>query len=392
MSLFNILSSEGARDPWNPNSHTNSSSIFHSQQQGSLPNQQNQQQSSQNQPSQQQPFRRISVSGSPNAVQLGSMALSAQSIDEDSPLSTFQSPSGGRGLGFDSDTTFGLTSNNKSASTTSLNSSLSNSLVLNGSGSGAGILGGNSSSGGNPNTLAGSNNNNGNSSSGNININGNSNSINSGAGGGMGSNSLNNISFMQTPYNIGSVQQQPYTEQRRFTWANNSLSIDPNAGASMANPSAATPTTNNNLNGGPFTFSPILSSIPKYRDQLPIMQSQQQGPSHQTPIHPSTALNDNFLSNQLSSPSSNIQALMKQLDETVYKLKAGFRLLEQENEQLKLQLKQNRKDSVDVLFDSNVDLAGKSTLTPNRSYATGTSGSQPGKIFASQCLNRLNKR
>lgn len=365
MSLFNILSSDGSRDPWASNNNANNQfSMFSSMQPSSQHNSQQQQQQQQNQQGQQQqlsqasqglsqqhPIRRVSVSGSPSAnMHLGSMALSSQSIDEDSPLGSFpqQQSSNTRTQSFDADTNFGLTSNNKSASTSSLTSSMSNPLILNGSNN-SGVAGG-----------AISNNSQGISNS------------NAGTG--------SSLPFMQSPFNIpGSSQQpQPYNDQRRFTWASSNLSIEPTANSSVVNNSAVTPTTNSTLNGGPFTFSPIISSMQKFREQLPVIPAQLQ--SHHTPIQNNGVLNhSSFLSNQPLlglNPSSttleNIGALFKRLDNTIFELKSEFNLLEQENEQLRTQLKQTQPSSTDTKTDSSVDFPASSSQGNNSKGLSGT--------------------
>lgn len=322
------------------------------QQPSSQQQQQQQQQQSQSSQilAQQQPSRRISVSGSPSAsVQLGSMALSAQSIDEDSPMNTFQHASNIRNPSFDTDSVFLLNGNNNSASATSLSSSLSNSLILNGSSNPVGTGGANTNSS---------------ISAGIVGSNSNSNSSNTSTNG--SNNPATNMSYMQSPFNIqGPIQQQPFNDQRRFTWTGSNLSIDPSAGTSVTNPAAATPTSNTSLNGGLFTFSPILSSIQKYREQLPVIPPQQQIQPHQTPIQTSETLNyPNNLQNQqllgsVPSPSisQNIAALFKRLDDTVFELKTEFKLLEQENEQLRINLNQTHTGSMDAFADNNTDFS-----------------------------------
>lgn len=311
MSIFNILSNEGSRDPWASNQSLVSPSPFHSQQQ---------QQKSQQQ---QSPYSRLSISSaSGSKAPIGSTSINNE--QESSSLTSYQStPISRTSTTFESDI---FQDGNFSLNKGNIGANGSNSLSS-----------GKNDANYSPNST-------------NINV----------------VNTMGNGSFSSfTPHSIGQSTFPPFSNdpshqpQRRFTWGNSSTSLNMEAssvnGANLSNTSgmfssnnstsnSVNTTTNVNLSSSlPFASSPILSSLPRYKNEQAL-------PNHQTPIQTPASL----FPSSTSLNSKNVYYLLKVLDDVVLELKSEFRLLEQENERLKVSLRQ-MQDERSSISSPNLD-------------------------------------
>ncbi|VVT58336.1 uncharacterized protein SAPINGB_P006155 [Magnusiomyces paraingens] len=324
MSIFNIVqaaaaasaasaaasaaAADGPRDPWASHTRQSSSSHLGSSSTTSSSSSSSSITTPPALPQQIQPqFNRRSVSLSASMNTFPS--LSSQAIDEEPILSHHHS-----------DLSLALSSPSPLSSVNQIDRQISNSININ-----------------NTNT---NNNNNNNS----LLTNGNSGTKPTVSGG------SNNVIVPSSPFNIPppTAFHEP---QRRFTWtttSNNNTLVDlPVTNLSNAQLNSGGNNNNNNIsssssnNNNSFATSGLLSSLPKYRDSaiIPPGQQQQQQQHQQASIPIQQPTSNSYQQQQQPQQIQNIGILLKRLDDTVFELKSEFRLLYQENERLRYQLK-----------------------------------------------------